>query len=77
MSTVEDNMQGQGSSERLNNRNAEEGQIVVIWQQREVGFPGSSAGKESTCNVGYPSSIPGSGRSSGEGIGHSSILGLP
>ena len=32
------------------------------------GFPNSSAGKESTCNAGYPVSIPGSGRSSGEGI---------
>ena len=30
-------------------------------------FPGSSAGKESTCNAGDPSSIPGSGRSPGEG----------
>ena len=30
------------------------------------GFPGSSAGKESTCNAGDPSSIPGSGRSPGE-----------
>ena len=27
-------------------------------------------GKESTCNVGDPSSIPGSGRSSGEGTGY-------
>ena len=27
-----------------------------------MGFPGSSAGKESTCNAGDPSSIPGSGR---------------
>ena len=34
-----------------------------------MGFPGSSAGKESTCTVGDPSSIPGSGRSPGEGIG--------
>ena len=34
------------------------------------GFPDSSAGKESTCNVGDPSSIPGSGRSPGEGIGY-------
>ena len=33
------------------------------------GFPGSSAGKESTCNVGDPGSIPGWGRASGEGIG--------
>ena len=28
-----------------------------------VGFPGSSAGKESTCNRGDPGSIPGSGKS--------------
>ena len=34
------------------------------------GFPDSSGGKESTCNAGEPSSIPGSGRSTGEGIGH-------
>ena len=32
------------------------------------GFPGSSAGKESTCNAGDPGSIPRSGRSPGEGI---------
>ena len=31
--------------------------------------PDSSVGKESVCNAGYPSSIPGSGRSPGEGIG--------
>ena len=31
-------------------------------------FPDSSVGKESTCNAGDPSSIPGSGRSPGEGI---------
>ena len=31
------------------------------------GFPGSSAGKESACNAGDPGSIPGSGRSLGEG----------
>ena len=35
-----------------------------------MGFPGSSAGKESTCNAGDPSSIPGLGRSAGEGIGY-------
>ena len=33
------------------------------------GFPDSSVGKESVCNAGDPGSIPGSGRSSGEGIG--------
>jgi len=35
-----------------------------------VGFRDSSVGKESTCNVGVPSSIPGLGRSTGEGIGY-------
>ena len=34
------------------------------------GFTGSSAGKESTCNAGDPSLIPGSGRFPGEGIGY-------
>ena len=34
------------------------------------GFPGSSVGKESACNAGDPSSIPGSGRSPGEGFGY-------
>ena len=33
----------------------------------QVGFPGSSAGKESACNTGDPGSIPGLGRSPGEG----------
>ena len=37
----------------------------------KVGFPGSSAGKESTCNAGDSGSIPGSGSSPGEGIGYS------
>ena len=35
-----------------------------------MGFPGSSVGKESTCNAGDPASIPGSGRSPGVGIGY-------
>ena len=39
------------------------------------GFPGSSAGKESACNVGDLGSIPGSGRSPGKKKDyHSSIL---
>ena len=33
-------------------------------------FPGSSAGKESAYNSGDPSSISGSGRLAGEGIGY-------
>ena len=35
-----------------------------------MGFPGSSAGKESTCSAGDPGLIPGSGKSAGEGIGY-------
>ena len=54
----------------------------VIWVQSQVksqlificfefmGFPGSSAGKESTCNAEDPGLISGSGRSPGEGIGY-------
>ena len=34
------------------------------------GFPGTSAGKESACNAGDPGLIPGSERSSEEGIGY-------
>ena len=33
-------------------------------------FPNSSVGKESACNAGDLGSIPGSGRSTGEGIGY-------
>ena len=42
---------------------------TAIWQYPSK-LPNSSAGKESTCNAGDPGSIPGSGRSSGEGIGY-------
>ena len=35
-----------------------------------LGFSCGSAGKESACNAGDPSSIPGSGRSPGEGVGY-------
>ena len=34
------------------------------------GFPQSPVGKESACNAGDPGSIPGSGRSPGEGKGY-------
>ena len=34
------------------------------------GFPGGSDGKASACNVGDPGSIPGLGRSPGEGNGN-------
>ena len=36
-----------------------------------MGFPGSSAGKDSACNAGDPASIPGLGRSPGEERGNS------
>ena len=35
-----------------------------------MGFPDSSVGKESACNAGDASLIPGLGRSAGEGIGY-------
>ena len=35
-----------------------------------VGFPCSSIGKESACSAANPGSIPGSGRSPGEGNGN-------
>ena len=42
--------------------------------QEVKGFPGSSAGKESACNanswIRFLGSIPGSGRSTEEGIGY-------
>jgi len=41
--------------------------IQPLWR---TGFPGSSAGRESACNAGDPSWIPGSGSSPGEGIGY-------
>ena len=34
------------------------------------GFPDGSVGKESACNAGDPSLIPGLGRSPGEGVGY-------
>ena len=42
--------------------------IGVMYLFEFYSFPDSSVGKESTCNVGDPSSIPGSGRSVGEEI---------
>ena len=39
-------------------------------ENNHMGFPDSSVDKESSCNAGDPGSIPGSGRSTGEGIGY-------
>ena len=55
----------------------------LLWRYFKVfgdtlGFPDSSVGKESTCNAGEPSLIPGLERSAGEVIGtHCGIPGLP
>ena len=38
---------------------------VIVW-----GFPGGSDSKESACSAGDPGSVPGSGRSPGEGHGN-------
>ena len=35
----------------------------MSWSKSPTGFPSSSAGKETACNVGDPGSIPGLGRS--------------
>ena len=43
---------------------------LLVLHMLPWGFPGSSADKESTYNAGDTSSIPGSGRSPGEGIGY-------
>ena len=43
--------------------------LIFIEHQPKL-LPDSSVGKESTCNVGDPGSIPGSGRFSGEGTGY-------
>ena len=41
--------------------------LLFTWCQTMVGFPCASAGRESTCNAGDLGSIPGLGRSPGEG----------
>ena len=52
--------------------------VILTWWDKffvyqfylQKGFPGGSDGKESACNVGDQGSIPGSGRSPGEGNGY-------
>ena len=45
--------------------------LQLLWSQSTQGFPGGSDGKESFCKAGYLGSIPGLGRSLGEGNGNS------
>ena len=42
--------------------------VSLLWLTQ--GFAGGSDGKEFTCNAGDPGSIPGSGKSPGEGNGY-------
>ena len=42
--------------------------MTISTNRQYEGFPHSSVGKESACNAGDLGSIPGSGRSAGEGI---------
>ena len=44
--------------------------IICVLYSYILGFPGGSAGQESTCNVGDLGSMPGLGRSPGEGKGY-------
>ena len=43
---------------------------IILVLSVATGFPGSSGGKDSACNAGDSDSIPGLGRSAGEGIGY-------
>ena len=57
----------------LSQRGAREGQSGTYWMQTIIYMMDkqhTSVGKEFTCNAGNPSSIPGTGRSTGEGIGY-------
>ena len=54
-------MQSKGLSRVFSN-------TTVVCSNKPLGFPNSSVGKESACDAGYPGSIPGWGRSTGEGI---------
>ena len=44
--------------------------LLISWHRLIWGFPHSSVGKESACSAGDVASIPGSGRSPGEGNGN-------
>ena len=43
---------------------------TLMLANTDLGFPGSSAGKESACNAGDPGSVSELGRSPGEGVGY-------
>ena len=45
--------------------------------KNNIGFPGGSEGEASACNVGDPGSMPGLGRSAGEGKWQPTLVLLP
>jgi len=55
-----------GSSSSLSHSKHSHQSNIKSEPMKLMGFPGSSAGKESACNAGDLSSIPGLGRSPGE-----------
>ena len=61
---------------RLSSSSMHEGKHSDLWGRIVIipvicmGFPGGSGSKESACNTGDPGSIPGLGRSPGEGNGN-------
>ena len=67
-------LQGLRCSIKRNSRIVEFGDLRqrCFWYAFSVhpGFPGGSDGKESACSAGDPGSVPGSGRSPGEGNGY-------
>ena len=44
--------------------------IFILYSELTFHFPGSTLGKESTCNAGDPSLIPGSGDLLQKGLGY-------
>ena len=44
--------------------------ILPLFYAKDWGLPGGSDGKESACNAGDQGSVPGLGRSPGEGTGY-------
>ena len=44
--------------------------VLTSFILKQLSFPHISVGKESACNAGDPSLIPGSGKNAGEGIGY-------
>ena len=66
-------------AEKISSKKHEQGEYIIVLQYRtdkwiivkhNEGFPSGSDGKESACSVGDLGSIPGLGKSPGEGKGN-------